>query len=109
MSLNLEDLEVWTQIGVSEAERSRPQKLLVSLYFFIVPPKSDQIDATINYAVVAEQIQQFAKANTYQLLESFGQNLASFLQEKFLITQIELIIKKFILPDCRWIALTLKT
>ena len=108
MSLRLEDLEVWTRIGVPEIERAKPQKLLVSLQFSIAPPQSDEIGATINYAIVAEQIQHFAKTHSYQLLESFNQNLADFLQKKFSITKLKLTIKKFILPDCRWVAITLK-
>lgn len=108
MTLHLEDLEIWTHIGVPDEERAQAQKLLVSLNFQINPPETDQISQTIDYAQVALAIADFAKSHSCQLIENLSQKLADFLQHQFAITHLELTIKKFILPNCRWVAVSYK-
>ena len=108
MTLHLEDLEIWTHIGVPAEERLQPQKLLISLKFSFNPPNTDEISQTIDYAKVALAIEEFTKSHTFQLIERLSQNLANFLQNQFAITHLELTIKKFILPNCRWVAVSYK-
>lgn len=106
MTLQLEDLEIWTHIGVPDKERDQPQKLLISLNFSISTPNADEISQTIDYAKVALAIEDFAKTRSCQLIENLIQKLADFLQQQFAITHLELTIKKFILPNCRWVAVS---
>lgn len=107
LTLTLEDLEIWTHIGVPEEERIKSQKLLLTLSFSVPIPRTDEIKETVDYAVVAETIRQFAQNNSFLLIESFADQLASTLQERFSLQHITLTLKKFILPDCRWVAVTL--
>ncbi|MBX7157120.1 MAG: dihydroneopterin aldolase [Verrucomicrobiae bacterium] len=107
LTITLEDLEIWTHIGVPEEERATHQKLLITLNFSIPTPQNDQIAETVDYALVAQTIQQFADKNTFLLIETFANQLANELQKRFPILSITLTLKKFILPNCRWVAVTL--
>ncbi len=51
------DLEVHYRVGVTEEERAKPQRLLVSIDMtldFSIAAVSDRLERTINYQAVAE-------------------------------------------------------
>src|SRR5207249_8507301 len=63
-SIHIEQLEIFTHIGVPEKERATPQRLTVSITLW---PKQDtrdlgdQIGRTVNYSAVAEEAKSFAR------------------------------------------------
>jgi phosphoglycolate phosphatase len=105
--IEIADLEVKSKIGVSEKERECFQRLLAGLRFQIETgfrELSDEFEKTIDYAGVAAAIEEVAKANKAQLLETLVSDIADNLMERFPMRRLELELKKFILPNVRCVS-----
>lgn len=106
------DLEVWTHIGVPEKERAHPQKLLISLEMavdsFIEASKADNVALTVDYFAVAQRVKTFAAERPCKLLETLTEEIAADLLATFPIKKLTLEIKKFILPDARYVSVKIE-
>ncbi len=106
------DLEVWTRIGVPDEERAQPQRLLVTLEMrvedFGPAAATDDISRTIDYFTVAQYVKNFAQERPRKLLETFAEQLAGGLLGAFPIRKITLEVKKFILPDPRYVSVEIE-
>ena len=106
------DLEVFTRIGVPDAERSDAQRLLISLEMnidsFFHAAETDNLARTINYYDVVERVKSFITGRQRKLLETLAEELAFDLLKTFPIKKITLEIKKFILPDARYVSVKIE-
>jgi phosphoglycolate phosphatase len=105
--IEIADLEVKSKIGVSEKERECFQRLLADLRFQIETgfrELSDEIEKTVDYADVAAAVEEVAKVNKAQLLETLVSDIADNLMERFPMRRLELELKKFILPNARCVS-----
>ncbi|MEP6956282.1 MAG: dihydroneopterin aldolase [Chthoniobacterales bacterium] len=107
--IHIEELEVQAHIGVSEEERERSQKLLITLVF--TPAQNfrdlrDELARTVNYAVVCEEVKRVAGSHPRKLIETLADELASHLRQVFPITRIRVEVRKFILPETRYVAVS---
>jgi 7,8-dihydroneopterin aldolase/epimerase/oxygenase len=100
------DLEVYSLIGVPDAERNDPQRLLISLEMsiesFSHAAGTDNLAWTINYVDVVERVKHLAARRARKLLETLAEELAADLLKSFPIKKITLEIKKFVLPDAQY-------
>lgn len=110
-TITIKNLEVWTCIGVPAEERAQPQKLEITATFNLQTlPQAAQLDdvtLTINYYDVAQRIKTIAGLRERKLIETLAEELATDLLQQFALEKIELEIRKFIIPDCRYISLKL--
>lgn len=104
MTITLQDLEVWTRLGVPDAERAAPQRVLVTVSFDVPVPAEDELGSTVNYAAVADAIRSFAAERERKLVETFVRDLAARLAGSFGVGPVRVELKKFILPETRWIS-----
>src|SRR5205085_12100660 len=84
--IHIEQLEVSSVIGVSEHERKTPQRLTINISFWPrrkTQDMADKIGDTINYAVVAEETQQFVHDQSINLIETLADQLAAHLLKNF--------------------------
>lgn len=106
------DLEVLACIGVPDAERREPQRLLVSLEMsidsFAHAARTDNLAWTINYVDVVEHVKNLAAERARKLLETLVEELASDLLKSFPIKKITLEIKKFVLPETRYVSVKIE-
>jgi len=106
------DLQVFAHIGVPDEERVTAQQLLVSLEMavasFAPAAKADDVALTVNYYEVAERVKQLAAERPRKLLETLAEELATDLLSRFSIQRLKIEIKKFILPDARWVAVEIQ-
>jgi dihydroneopterin aldolase len=106
--IRIVDLEVQAHIGVPDAERAQAQRLLISMEMsiesFTHAAATDDLTKTVNYYDVAQYIKQFTATHERKLLETLAEQLASDLLKNFAIKKLTLEIKKFILPDARWVS-----
>jgi len=105
--IEIADLEVKSKIGVPDEERLAFQRLLVSLRFQIgrgFEELKDQFAATIDYAAVAVETQRIAEQFESHLVETLASEIASELMKRFPIRRLEVELKKFILPDARYVS-----
>lgn len=75
----ISDLPVDCRIGVGEEERSRPQRLTISLELetdLSAAGRSDDLQATVDYVRVAETIIHTALAHPRRLIEALAEDVA---------------------------------
>lgn len=100
-------LEVWTHIGVPDEERAAAQRLLVSLEMVPVAPFTglgDEIDRTVDYFVVAQQVKALAGERPRRLIETLAGEIADGVLAHHTVREVRVLIEKFILPDTECVA-----
>jgi 7,8-dihydroneopterin aldolase/epimerase/oxygenase len=106
------DLEIFVLIGVSDEERREPQRLLISLEMscdsFGPAAKRDDLALTVNYDDVCIRVKRLAAERPRKLLETLAEDLAAELLRIFLIQKVMLEIKKFIVPDTKYVSVTIE-
>jgi FolB domain-containing protein len=78
-SLLLQNISVWTRIGVSKEERSKPQQLLVSVELFhplASTAKADDPAKGIDYDRVLKLVQRLAETER-KTIERFAEDVAA--------------------------------
>jgi 7,8-dihydroneopterin aldolase/epimerase/oxygenase len=109
-SVHVEQLEISTRVGVTEAERDQPQRLTVSMTMWPRRPLvdlADDIQNTINYSEVCNQTRDFLRDCSCKLLETLADRLATHLLNQFPIQKIVVELRKFVLPDTKFVAVTI--
>src|SRR5258707_11110310 len=95
------DLEVFYCIGISEAERAKPQRLLVTLdlgFDFSSASVSDRIEKTIDYHEVCKELFKFGEGRSWKLLEKLVSNIADLVLSKYKPQVLMVEVKKFAIP-----------
>ncbi len=103
----IEELELTGRIGVPDEERSEPQRLTVSLVLEAgqgFRDLADDLARTIDYAAVCAELQAFVSSRQDKLLETLASTMAEHLLAKFALRRVELELRKFILPETRFVA-----
>ncbi len=105
IQIEIRDLDVSCRIGVPEEERRQCQRLLISLRLWIPHPAADDVQHTVDYAAVAVAVRAEAIRHPRQLIETLASDIGQAILTSFSsVRQIEVEIKKFILPSTRWVA-----
>ena len=106
------DLEVYARVGVSDAERSEAQRLLISLEMAVASfshaAGTDNLARTVSYYDVAQHAKAFTIERPRKLLETVAEELALDLLMSFPILKITLEIKKFVLPDAGYVSVLIE-
>ncbi|HHU70692.1 MAG TPA: 2-amino-4-hydroxy-6-hydroxymethyldihydropteridine diphosphokinase [Clostridiales bacterium] len=96
--IKISNLEVFAYHGVLKEENSLGQKFIISAELFTdisEAAKDDDISKSINYASVCKAIEKFLKENTFKLIETTADKLATYLLKKYdRLDRIKLEIKK---------------
>jgi dihydroneopterin aldolase len=107
--IHIEQLEIFTCIGVPEKERSAPQRLTVSISFWPYQQArnlADNIHHTVSYSAVAEEAKKFVRDQQTNLIETLANRLAIHLLKTFRIHDITLELRKFPLEDAKHVSVT---
>ena len=99
----LHGINLKTKIGVSAAERSASQILIINIDIELninTKFESDNLNDTIDYAEIEHLIKKVGGSHHYKLLESLGEEISTEIKTKFNVKKILLkISKKNILPN----------
>lgn len=109
-TIEIRRLQVHTHIGVPEDERADPQTLMVTVR--MVPSQgfeglADDISRTIDYYVVAQEIQALAASKPRRLIETLAREITDFLLLNHPLQRVSITIEKHILPDTECVAVHL--
>jgi dihydroneopterin aldolase len=107
--ISIVDVEVFFCVGVTDEERAKPQRLLISVDMsidFAVAAVSDRIEKTINYQEVANAVLQYGDGRNWKLIEKLATNLAEFILARYKPQGVSIEIKKFIIPQARHVSVT---
>src|SRR5947207_13229868 len=107
--ISIAELEVFFCVGVTDEERAKPQRLLISVDMsidFAVAAVSDRIEKTINYQEVANDVLHYGDGRNWKLIEKLATNLAEFILARYKPQGVSIEIKKFIIPQARHVSVT---
>ena len=109
--IEIRGLKVFSRIGVPEEERAKPQELLIDLRVF---PRDgmggldDRIERTTDYAAVADEVRELCERGTRALIETLAEEIAALVLDRHESREVEVEVRKFILPDCDYVAVKLR-
>jgi len=106
----ISELEAFYRIGVTEAERAQPQRLLLSVeltHDLKAAAARDNLADTIDYAAVAERLLHFGDDADWELIETLAEDLAAMILDEFAPKEVTIEVRKFVLPKARYVAVTL--
>jgi dihydroneopterin aldolase len=104
--IRIVDLEIHARIGVSEAERRKPQRLVVTLDLHVASlaeaAATDDLACTVDYSRVAAHVAALAEARPRRLVEALASDIAFETLTHFrMIERITVSIRKFVLPHAQ--------
>ena len=94
-------------MGVLDGERAQPQRLVVSL---TLEPQGnfaelgDDLARTVDYVLVCEELRRFVSGRRDKLIETLAHEMATHLLRTFALVRVDLELRKFILPETRFVA-----
>jgi FolB domain-containing protein len=106
-TIHIEELTVEATIGVPDVERQKPQRLVLSIT--LVPANDfrrldDDIERTVDYAAVADEVTKFVRARTVKLIETLADELAAHLLAGFPLREVQIEVRKFIVPETKYVS-----
>ncbi|HEX4263748.1 MAG TPA: dihydroneopterin aldolase [Verrucomicrobiae bacterium] len=108
--ISIVDLEVFYQVGVTDEERAKSQRLLVTVEMdvdFSTASLSDRLEKTINYFDIAQELLKYGQGRNWKLLEKLVANIADFIIVKFRPETVTVEVKKFPIPQARYVSVML--
>jgi len=108
--ITIVDLEVFYHVGISEEERAKPQRLLLTLdikFDFASAALSGRIGRTVDYHEVAQRLLQLGETRSWRLIESVATDIADKILSEFRPENVTVEVKKFSIPEARYVSVTL--
>ena len=105
--IRIEALELMARVGVPDLERAQPQRLTVSM---TLQPRcafgdlGDDLARTVDYAAVCEDLRRFVAGRADKLIETLAHEMAEHLLRCFGLARVELELRKFVLPETKYVA-----
>jgi 7,8-dihydroneopterin aldolase/epimerase/oxygenase len=100
-----------TQIGATEREREKPQRMLATI---TLEPTAgfaelnDDLARTVDYDAAAQAARTLAANGARVLVETLAEDLATMLLLRFPISAVEVELHKFILPDTEFVGVRIR-
>jgi 7,8-dihydroneopterin aldolase/epimerase/oxygenase len=101
------DLAVFCRVGVTDAERAQPQRLLLTVELacdVTAAAASGDLGATIDYYDVSRKLLRFGEQRSWKLIESLAVEVASWLKTAYGPAQVTVEVKKFVIPEARHVS-----
>ena len=108
--ISIIDLEVFYRVGVPDVERAQSQRLLLTVEMesdFSRAAGTDSIADTIDYFAVAQRLLKFGEGREWKLIEKLAGDIADMILSKFKPQSVTVEVKKFVIPQARWISVSL--
>ncbi len=106
-NITIVDLEVFWRVGVPDAERAQPQRLLLSvdmLFDFSLAAKKDRPDRTIDHADVTQVMKDYGAGKDWKLIEKIAAGLGNLVLTKYTPDAVMVEVKKFPIPQARYVS-----
>ena len=108
--ISIVDLEVFYHVGVPDAERAQPQRLLLTVTMeadVAAAAKSDAIADTIDYFAVTQRLLKFGDGREWRLIEKLAADLTDMILAEFQPQSVAIEVKKFVIPEARHVSVSL--
>jgi FolB domain-containing protein len=107
----INDLEVRYRVGVPDAERQHPQRLLLTVELnrdFSAAVAKDELSETIDYFAVCQRLLHWGESREWKLIERLAVEIAEMILADFKPDQVTVEVKKFIIPETKWVAVRVR-
>jgi dihydroneopterin aldolase len=108
--ISIVDLEVFYRVGVPDAERAQPQRLLLTVEMesdFSKAARTDSIADTIDYFAVSQRLLKFGDGKSWKLIEKLAADIADAILSEFKAQGVTVEVKKFVVPQARHVSVSL--
>ncbi len=109
--IKITDLEVHYQVGVTEEERAKPQRLLLSVemeHDFTSAISRDNLAETLDYYAIAQRLLRFGEDCHWQLIETLAADVAAMILDEFQAKTVSVEVKKFVIPQAAHVSVMLR-
>jgi 7,8-dihydroneopterin aldolase/epimerase/oxygenase len=107
----IKDLEVDAHIGVTESERARPQRLLVTAELELDLAEAGHTDSeasTTPYDVVADMIRKTVTERPRKLVEAVADEIAETILSHKMAGAVTVEVKKFSIPRSQYVCVQIR-
>ncbi|MBL0319999.1 MAG: dihydroneopterin aldolase [Alphaproteobacteria bacterium] len=97
LSVSINQLECWVNLGVYAWEQVRPRLVLVSVHFTYSSShtiEDDTIKQALDYHTLSDHIRQLLGAQRFQLIETAAQHIADFVLEDPRVEDVTVWVNK---------------
>jgi 7,8-dihydroneopterin aldolase/epimerase/oxygenase len=108
--ITIVDLEVFYRVGISDEERAKPQRLLLTLdikFDFSSAALSGRIGRTIDYYELSQRLLRLGETRNWRLIESVATDVADKIITEFRPENVTVEVKKFSIPEARYVSVSL--
>jgi dihydroneopterin aldolase len=110
-NIRIEHLEISARLGVTDEERSHPQRITLNLTIWpsvCFDKLQDEISRTVNYVELGRAAGELVQSRDWKLIETLASELASHLLGKFPVQAVEVEVRKFVLPNTQYVSVTVR-
>jgi len=107
--ISIVDLEVFYRVGVPDAERAQPQRLLLTVEMasdFSAAARSDGIADTIDYFAVTQRLLKLGDGREWKLIEKLAADIADAILAEFKPQGVSVEVKKFVIPQAKFVSVS---
>ena len=106
-TLTLHEITIECRIGVEEWERAIPQPIWVDLELSIDAARAarrDDVRQAVDYGRVVAAVIEVARSESYRLIETFAEAIASRVLAEFSVPRVRVRVRKKALPGLGYAA-----
>lgn len=110
-TITISELEVFYCVGVPDEERAQPQRLLLTVemeHDFRAAAIADELGSTVDYFAVSQRLLKFGEGVHWKLIETLAVDIAQMILEEFGPRAVTVQVKKFIIPEARYVSVQVK-
>ena len=103
----IKELGLRARVGVTAAERARPQRLVITVELerdIARAGRTDDMAATARYDVVADLVRGEATRKPRKLIEAVAESVAAVILARKLAKRVTVEVRKFSIPKTRWVS-----
>ena len=108
--ISIVDLELNLNVGVSDEERAKPQRLLLTVemeFDFSSAVISDRLTKTIDYFAVTQTLLKFGDGRSWKLIEKLAHDVADEVLSRYQPQGVSVEVKKFAIPQAKYVSVSL--
>ena len=109
--ITIQNLAVHYHIGVSDEERSEPQRLLISLELerdYSAAARTDDLARTVDYYTVAQRLMHFGDGRSWKLIEKLAADISAMVFSEFTIETLVVEIRKMVIPEAEFVSFSMR-
>jgi dihydroneopterin aldolase len=108
--ISIVELGVLYCVGVTDEERAKPQRLLLTVEMesdFSAAAQTDSIADTIDYFAVTQRLLKFGDGKSWKLIEKLAADICKLILSEFKPQSVSVEVKKFPIHQARHVAVSL--